>query len=82
MTEVAPSARGFLLPDLCSATAVLFLLLISVLLAFTLELFAGSLKAFDWIGLGGRLGLHPVEHARQRGAAVRPAPAHRGLLTS
>ena len=51
-TAAAAGARGFLLPDLCSAAAVLFLLLISVLLAFTLELFAGSLKAFDWIGLG------------------------------
>ncbi len=52
MTDAAAGVRGFLLPDLCSATAVLFLLLISVLLAFTLELFAGGLKAFDWIGLG------------------------------
>jgi len=52
MSASVAQARGFLIPDLCSATAVLFLLLISVLLAFTLELFEGGLRAFDWIGLG------------------------------
>jgi two-component system sensor histidine kinase AlgZ len=43
---------GFLIPDLCSARSVLFLSLISVLLALTLVLFAGAADAFDWVALG------------------------------
>jgi two-component system sensor histidine kinase AlgZ len=52
MSGEAPDARGLLVPDLCSPPAVLFLLLIGVLLALTLELYASGLAAFDWIGLG------------------------------
>jgi two-component system, LytTR family, sensor histidine kinase AlgZ len=52
MSDAATGTRGLLIPDLCSARAVLFLLLIGVLLALTLELFASGLEIFDWIGLG------------------------------
>jgi two-component system sensor histidine kinase AlgZ len=50
--NVARPASGFLIPDLCSAQAVLFLVLISVLLALTLVLFVTGLSGFDWIELG------------------------------
>jgi two-component system sensor histidine kinase AlgZ len=48
----AEPARGLRLPDLCDGTAVLFLGLIGVLLAFCFVLFDSGLAAFDWIGLG------------------------------
>jgi two-component system sensor histidine kinase AlgZ len=48
----ALSGSGFRLPDLCSARPVLFLCLISVLLALLLVLFAKGLRVFDWVLLG------------------------------
>jgi two-component system sensor histidine kinase AlgZ len=45
-------SQGFLLPDLCSAQAVLFLILIAVLLALTLVLFSSGFAGFDWVELG------------------------------
>lgn len=45
-------SRGFLLPDLCSAQAVLFLILIAVLLSLTLTLFSSGFAGFDWVELG------------------------------
>ena len=44
--------HGLLLPDLCSAQAVLLLVLVTELLALCLLLFAQGGGRFDWIGLG------------------------------
>ena len=52
MSAARPAAPGFLIPDLCSAQAVLFLLLCSVLLALTLVLFATGLPDFSLMELG------------------------------
>ena len=47
-----PQLPGFVLPDLCAAPAVLFLTLISLLLALTLVLYSTGLSGFDWLQLG------------------------------
>ncbi len=52
MNLPSPSARTFLIPDLCAPTAVLVLLLISLLLALNFELYAEGLAGFDWVRLG------------------------------
>jgi two-component system sensor histidine kinase AlgZ len=48
----APRGSGFRIPDLCSARPVLFLCLISVLLALLLVLYANGLAGFDRAALG------------------------------
>ena len=52
MNGARSAAPGFLIPDLCSPQAVLFLLLNSALLALTLVLFATGLSSFSWMELG------------------------------
>lgn len=52
MNLPSSSARSFLIPDLCAPTAVLVLLLISVLLALSFELYAEGLLAFDGVRYG------------------------------
>lgn len=52
MTLSDRTPTHFELPDLCSPQAVLFLILIAVLLALVLVLFATGLSGFDWVQLG------------------------------
>ena len=42
----------FFLPDLCQAQSILFLVLVSELLAFVQVLFSSNLFDFDWVALG------------------------------
>ena len=52
MEKADPFDNGFLLPDLCAAQAVLFLILVALLLALTPALFAQSWHGLDWIAFG------------------------------
>lgn len=52
MSLPSTATRNFVLPDLCTPVAVLFLSLISALLALAFELHASGVAAFDWSGLG------------------------------
>ena len=52
VTQTSSDQQGFLLPDPCSAQAVLLIVLVTELLALCLVLFAESSDRFDWASLG------------------------------